>query len=436
MKHRYFAKCLYTEFWKLNLQPVLDNTVSRDMALNTPIWFNPWWSPNMNTKIGHTIRHKLQWIRLRNITTPTGQQLTRLELEQRLTTHTEINTPSKKGIIKMISKAYAAIPEELWTILIQPPDSGFLVGYALSNNTWTPTKWNDKEKTWQSQWIDITGKPHATGKLGTHQEIRETRLWNGRWPDPMSYINGFEWSLGTQKYAMDKWKIGTLTKAIQKNKMHQPTCEQAWNKRIEDTLPWDKIWKITAIYTAPRDETTWLKLLHRNLWVANRDPRQMDKSCKAVGCTEQESMLHLAKCPVITQTIWMPLMDLLLETKLVINPTWKTWLFGIHKDNNTIGKEAASVIFIAWRALYAGVVKARMENKHLDLRKVNRNIYKLLICRLRAFGARWNHWKKARTHSSLPSEIPSTILELTLISFLNTTGYKIHTQITQRQKML
>ena len=37
------------------------------------------------------------------------------------------------------------------------------------------------------------------------------------------------------------------------------------------TVPWGEIWRITSLYCTPRDQITWLKLVHRNLYVANRD---------------------------------------------------------------------------------------------------------------------------------------------------------------------
>ena len=145
-------------------------------------------------------------------------------------------------------------------------------------------------------------------------------------------------------------------------------------------------------------------------------------------------MLHLARCPIISVNIWLPIMELLTETKLIQDPTWKTWLFCIHKDNQIIGPEAASVIFITWRVLYAEIVKARIEDKHLNILQVNRIIYSHLLCRLKAFGERWNHWKAARTHTSLPSEIPREITKLMLIHIQNNAVYTIHTQIIQRQQ--
>ena len=64
------------------------------------------------------------------------------------------------------------------------------------------------------------------------------------------------------------------------------------------------------MYASKRDQLTWFKLRHRNLYVVNKDKNVVDQSC--LGCrTEEESMLHLALCSHIGSHFWDILLDLM-----------------------------------------------------------------------------------------------------------------------------
>ena len=47
-------------------------------------------------------------------------------------------------------------------------------------------------------------------------------------------------------------------------------------------------------------------------------------------------------------------------------------------------KEEAGILFLAWRCLYAEVVSARLENRHLKLQKAYARMIRLIISRLKA----------------------------------------------------
>ena len=83
--------------------------------------------------------------------------------------------------------------------------------------------------------------------------------------------------------------------------------------QLAEKLPWKKIWRsVSTFFTTHRDELTWLKLRHRALMVANKG--QGDRRC--LLCNEEESMLHLGRCPVIRRDFWTYFVDLIGEMGL------------------------------------------------------------------------------------------------------------------------
>ena len=95
------------------------------------------------------------------------------------------------------------------------------------------------------------------------------------------------WTIDGEKVRMDGLHIKQLT-WTQTQRRVLTTWQQRYPAR---TMPWDKVWRITCFYCTPRDQIKWLKLHHRNLYVANRDPSIQDQGCKT-GCGQPESMKH------------------------------------------------------------------------------------------------------------------------------------------------
>ena len=74
-------------------------------------------------------------------------------------------------------------------------------------------------------------------------------------------------------------------------------------------IPWTSVWKIRSFYASPRDQFTWLKVMHRNLYVAGTRTDIPDTSCRA--CDVKENILHLAECPIIRDEFWNPIIELM-----------------------------------------------------------------------------------------------------------------------------
>ena len=73
-----------------------------------------------------------------------------------------------------------------------------------------------------------------------------------------------------------------------------------------------KVWGIRADYVTPRDQVPWLKIQHRNLWVAASGGFQ-DTTCRVQGCRAEENQEHLVLCPGIQRDFWVSVAILINE---------------------------------------------------------------------------------------------------------------------------
>ena len=77
--------------------------------------------------------------------------------------------------------------------------------------------------------------------------------------------------------------------------MKRPNCEANWQSRIQGPpIPWEKIWPTLGTpLSDATEERNWRKLLHRALFVRNRDPKARSHDCRLKCSCTDESMLHL-----------------------------------------------------------------------------------------------------------------------------------------------
>ena len=180
--------------------------------------------------------------------------------------------------------------------------------------------------------------------------------------------------------------------------MKPPPAIQAWTQRLGN-VKWEKVWRLRSFFTTPRDQATWLKLIHRNLFVANRDPDAVDQTCKARDCGHDESMLHLARCTIITRDYWTRIENLLKQLDIPEGNGPRFWITGERQDGQYADREGAGVIFLAWRCLYAETIQARTKNVHLNLKRTYTRLILMIISRLKAQGLKWYRWfSRTRGH--------------------------------------
>ena len=272
--------------------------------------------------------------------------------------------------------------------------------------------------------VDTVGKLHDT--RGSYPQARVTQYtlrdiawWSpaegdirvrGAVIDTFPLIEG--WTIDGEAVRLDRLSIKQRTAALALRKMIPPACESAWQIRLPNVaIPWTKVWKIKSFYATPRDQFTWLRLMHRNLYTVGHRTDIDDNSCRA--CTVPENQLHLGTCDIICEEFWTPLLTLMDDLGFptpVETERASFVLLGVYqeagKDPTVVGPEQSGLMFIAWRCLYAEVVRSRVDERPLDLTAAYKRTMQVTITRLKAYGEKWKMWSQKNRHTSLKSAIP------------------------------
>ena len=175
---------------------------------------------------------------------------------------------------------------------------------------------------------------------------------DARWisPETVAFPGASIWLLEGKEMKMSEMSIKVLTKTRTWARMVPPAAEAAWEARLAGEIPWKRIWKIKPSCASPRDEVTWLKVQHRNLWVANRDPSLASSKCSADGCSEDESMKHLVSCRHIQNGFWRPVKELMKKLGMRAVEDDAFLLLGRINATKAVDKEEATMLFIACAA--------------------------------------------------------------------------------------
>ena len=234
---------------------------------------------------------------------------------------------------------------------------------------------------------------------------------------------------------LDRLSIKTRTALLAARKMKPPSAEKAWEERLGFEIDWNKVWRIKSFYASPRDQFTWLRLMHRNLYTVGHRKDLQDVSCRA--CNEKESQLHLATCSVMVEEFWKPLIKMMEEMGfetpspearrefLCLGVLWEAG------EQKVVKPEQSGLMFIAWRCLYAAVVGSRVDDVPIDLQRAYKRTLQLTISRLRAYGEKWKLWCNKNKHTGLKSIIPVDKRDRTVIEQDMEGDYQLHPILTQ-----
>ena len=80
------------------------------------------------------------------------------------------------------------------------------------------------------------------------------------------------------------------------------------------------------------------------------------------------------------------------------------WILGRISDNKVVDNEAAGIIALAWRCLYAEITKKRIEGGHLNLQSTYARLVGMILSRLKANGYRWKRWYHKIQHMTNPKD--------------------------------
>ena len=254
--------------------------------------------------------------------------------------------------------------------------------------------------------IDAIGREHLTGRSlpAAAHTITPAIMWDDRWVAPLNFdfVGEAEWRISRKgvdhdPIPIDEFTIKIMTRKCTCARMKPPAAEAAWDKRLGRRMPWSKIWKMKRIYSTPRDEIPMLKFQHRTLWVGKHGGTS-DDTCNAHGCNTVENQIHLVECRTIRQRFWDKVRAFLRKVGLPEEDTPQFLGLGVYQRHKVVEKEGASVLFIAWRCLYAEVVRARLEQKTLRLEYAYARTIGMVRNRTLAYGYKWRRWVIRNTH--------------------------------------
>ena len=353
--------------------------------------------------------------------------------------------PTNRTIILRADAIYAVqkqVPRWIWKELKKKyeakPKASMNV-YLIQKNLVKPAIIVD-QKWAQIVKIDSTGKPHRTihrtqWRLWT---VIQAHTWGGKWAGP----KGANYALDTRWncYKLEDLRqatISSLTTAATKLKFKPPASQEAWKERgIE--VSWHKTWRMKPKYVAPRDLTVWLKIQHRNLWVA-KSGGMGDTKCLARGCGDEESQLHLIMCSVIKRDFWKVIIREMNELELLPDRAadpgfgltlqeWGSFLIAGQIENEPVNKEAAAFLCWAWRQLYAEVVSLRIADKRdLELGKAVWLTLRMAYSRVKAYGYKWLLWyaRQRLWQEGKAKKMPEKHRTMALIEFGEEADYVI-----------
>ena len=244
-------------------------------------------------------------------------------------------------------------------------------------------------------------------------------------PITQAYPCNTSWLLEGTSVSIPGLTIKVLTNTRVYAKALPPPAQLAWELRLGRPYDWHKVWNIKSFFCSPRDVVTWLKVQHRNLWVANRDSSTNGR-CNAHGCRQDESILHLAECPIINAGYWNRIRALLSKVGLRSSPRSDFILLGKINRRAYVDQEEAGVLFLAWRCIYAEVVTARLEDKILNLKRAYARCVRLLVSRLKANGLKWYLWF-SRTRGIQPKKVKLFPLRYRKRKLITTTAHAEYT---------
>ena len=238
---------------------------------------------------------------------------------------------------------------------------------------------------------------------GTGHSEEDTRIVG---PASTAFPVNVKWKLGEEHLRPDAMSTKTITHALQNARAVPPHANVKWKEKFCDNdLPVYLTWKIKIMYASARDQFAWYKLRHRNLYVANRDTRIPDPTCLCCRL-RPESMLHLAECTEIKDSFWEEIYGLMAKLGLKYERTSVFRVLGIMSGNETVDKEGAGLLALAWRCMYAEIVRARVEDTEPLLEKALKRTVSMMIGRVKAYGEKWRRWHLRNRNTTRNNIIP------------------------------
>ena len=172
-------------------------------------------------------------------------------------------------------------------------------------------------------------------------------------PSHARHIRLSQLSISTITHHLTRKRVGTV----------QPHCERNWATRVDYHLNWTLIWNsLSTPLSDTLEEKQWYKLLHRDIFVRNRQNKG-PTNCRLCH-SEKESQLHLFRCRH-TRPYWRALMNFLHSIDIPApSHTERALIFGLWSDNELGPPEARALLRHGFRIFYRDFTKVDTA-KHL-----------------------------------------------------------------------
>ena len=251
--------------------------------------------------------------------------------------NTEPTDEEANSLAVQIHRLFTAIPDAVIQDAVKPNpppslEEGELVALSNKLNPSAPTKYGfctyeGGHLKFTDAYVDAVGKPHKTRytrstftyaphaiEYWMHKKTDKRIL--GPVGDVFPRMEGWLMGRASTPVRLDAIDIDMMTKSRALEKFKPPRSQEVWPEKLDTAavhiqIPWAKVWKIKSYFITPRDRMTWLKVMHRNLFVAKNDNRltPAQKSCRF--CDHTENILHLIRCSKIEEGFWTPLITLM-----------------------------------------------------------------------------------------------------------------------------
>ena len=206
-----------------------------------------------------------------------------------------------------------------------------------------------------------------------------------------SFPHPKEWRLGAIDKDLDEITVKDLTKEFTRKGIKEPSCIEAWRKRLGE-LNWRGIGlRYTVGIITPKDFGSHFKLiLHRSMFTNKHNPDAQTTKCRLCGLYE-ESIKHLGECWELR-----PAFEAL--RKIDKGEEWddvKLNLFGEYHNRGMIPPGTSLIHFQVWKMILIGFTKKGIHNTPFDIGSTLQQAYKRIIRKISSI-----EWQVAATKNS------------------------------------
>ena len=468
---KYIRECMLAH-WRLDIQ---QETEDKGNLAAEPIWRNARFSLEVSTKEELWLSSKLKLHKLidiidQNTRHPKTYRQWRkhveaCQLEDTWSSHQAsyvlrevygrdslmIRMDTARRLVSIFSK----VPEDVIYMLRQTPlqaafePASYRIHVQEDGETERHVRCEGSTQSLRVALRDNVGKLSLTDTLipAAGETLRDVAEWSPKEDDCRylgQYIKTFPlprgWTVDDTPVRLDRLSIKQRTQLLALRKMKPPAAVLKWEQKylrselqaLGMELPWNKIWTLTSFYATKRDQFTWLRLKHRNLYTVGHREDLDDNSCRA--CTQRENQMHLITCPIIKTEFWNEIFKLIQTlgfdtpepAHVVLLLTLGCVIDRQHGCLKVTTQEMAGLLYIAWRCLYAEIVGSRVDQRPIKLEYAYKRTVQICITRLTAYGEKWLRWVNINKHTSNKSFIPLSKQNRTVIKQDGEGEYTIH----------